>query len=106
MPPQQQFRVHSENITMAQDRTGVFQPVRATVVQIAVAWAKLWCFRPIKLLIGVGYVIVITEGLRMVVPALGIKLYNLPLLGSLRNYEGWHELDLAPFVAVLLFFFS
>jgi len=106
MPPQQQFRVRSEDIFMAQDKTGAFTPPRASAMQVAVAWARLWGFRPIKFLIGVGYVVVITEGLRMVVPALGIKLYNLPLLGGLRDYEGWHDLDLAPFVAVLLFLFS
>jgi hypothetical protein len=71
-----------------------------------IAWIKLWCFRPIKLLIGAGYVAVITEGLRMVVPALGMKLYTLPFLGTLKRYEVWHELDLAPFCAVLLFLFS
>jgi hypothetical protein len=103
---QQQFRVHAASGATTPDRAGVVRPAGRSVVQIVMAWMKLWCFRPIKLLIGIGYVIVITEGLRMVVPALGIKLYSLPLLGALRDYEGWHELDLAPFVAVLLFFFS
>jgi hypothetical protein len=42
----------------------------------------------------------------MVVPALGMKLYNLPFLGALKRFEVWHELDLAPFCAVLLFMFS
>src|SRR5581483_8063231 len=80
--------------------------VRPTRLATMIAWVKLWCFRPIKGLIGVGYVAVITEGLRMVVPALGIKLHTLPFLGALKRFEVWHELDLAPFCAVLLFLFS
>lgn len=78
----------------------------AARLALFIAYLKMWAFRPIKWLIGVGYIVVITEGLRMVVPALGMKLYNLPFLGSLRDFEIWHELDLAPFVAVLLFLFS
>jgi hypothetical protein len=91
---------------MATDLAGRMPPARATYLAIMIACLKLWCFRPIKFLIGLGYVVVITEGLRMVVPALGLKLYNLPFLGLLRSFEVWHELDLAPFVAVLLFLFS
>lgn len=73
---------------------------------VIVALVKLVGFRLIKLLVGFGYIAVITEGLRMVVPALGMKLYNMPFLGALKNYEGWHHLDLAPFAAVLLFCLS
>jgi hypothetical protein len=71
-----------------------------------IAWLRMWTFEPVKLLIGVGYVAIITEGLRMVVPALGIKLYRLPLLSFLRNYEVWHKLDLALFAGILLFALS
>jgi hypothetical protein len=73
---------------------------------VFIAWFKLWGFKLVKLLIGIGYVAVIGEGLRMVVPALGIKLYKLPLLGALRQYQGWHDLDLALFAGMLLFALS
>lgn len=79
---------------------------RASQWALAVAWFRLWSFKPVKFLIGIGYVAVITEGLRMVVPALGIKLYRLPLLGALKEYQGWHQLDLAIFAALLLFTLS
>lgn len=75
-------------------------------VDIFFACLKLWCFRLVKALIGAGYVVVITEGLRTVVPALGMKLHKMPFLGALRDFEGWHELDLAPLAAVLIFLFS
>lgn len=91
---------------MAVVDVGVARSVRPTILAMLVAWGKLWCFFPIKVLIGVGYVIIISEGLRMVVPALGIKLYNLPFLGTLKRFEVWHELDLAPFCAVLIFLFT
>lgn len=80
--------------------------VRTTQFAVVMALIKLVGFRLIKLLVGFGYVAVITEGLRMVVPALGMKLYNMPFLGALKNDEGWHNLDLAPFAAVLLFCLS
>jgi hypothetical protein len=101
-----QHRDYVKEMVMTRDTSGVYRPKEPGAFAIAMAWAKLWSFRPVKLLIGIGYVVVITEGLRMVVPALGIKLHKLPLLGSLRDFEGWHDLDLAPFAAILLFFFS
>jgi hypothetical protein len=79
---------------------------RAGRLVLAIAWLKLWGFTPVKFLIGIGYVAIITEGLRMVVPALGIKLYRLPLLGMLKDYQVWHQLDLAIFAAMLLFTLS
>lgn len=91
---------------MATLYAGEMPPARKLTPELVFAGGKLWCFRVIKALIGLGYVVVITEGLRMVVPALGIKLHSMPLLGGLRDYEGWHELELAPFAAVLVFLFS
>lgn len=79
---------------------------RVNRLALFVAWVKMWGFVPVKFLIGIGYVAVIGEGLRMVVPALGIKLYRLPLLSSLKNYEMWHKLDLAIFAGMLLFTLS
>jgi hypothetical protein len=83
--------------------TPVSRPKR---LALFIAWVKMWGFLPVKFLIGVGYVAVITEGLRMVVPALGIKLYRLPLLSALKHYEVWHKLDLALFAGMLLFALS
>jgi hypothetical protein len=86
-------------------RTGI-KTIETSWLVLLVAWAKLWGFKPVKLLIGIGYVAVIAEGLRMVVPALGLKLYKLPLLSALKAYEGWHALDLALFAGMLLFALS
>jgi hypothetical protein len=86
--------------------TGVLMPQRPSSIQVVFAWLRLWCFRLVKLLTGVGYIAIITDGLRMVVPALGLKLYKLPLLGNLREYEGWHRLDLALPAGMLLFALS
>lgn len=80
--------------------------VRLNRLALFIAWVKMWGFVPVKILIGIGYVAVITEGLRMVVPALGIKLYRLPLLSVLKDYEVWHKLDLAIFAGMLLFTLS
>lgn len=91
---------------MATLYAGEMPPDRKLTLELVFAGVKLWCFRAIKALIGLGYVVVITEGLRMVVPALGMKLHNMPLLGALKTFEGWHDLDLAPFAAVLIFLFS
>lgn len=55
-----------------------------------------------KLFLGVIYLAVISEGLRVLIPALGQKLYKLPGLSSLQDYEATHRLDLAPFFAVFL----
>jgi hypothetical protein len=101
-----QYLDYAKEIVMTRDSAGAYRAEEPSAFGIAIAWAKLWSFRPVKLVIGIGYVVVITEGLRMVVPALGIKLHKLPLLASLREFEGWHDLDLAPFAAILLFFFS
>lgn len=79
---------------------------RTLRLAIVVALLKLWGFRGCKACIGLGYIVIIAEGLAMVVPALGIKLYRMPFLGSLREYEGWHNLDLALPAAALLFLLS
>lgn len=38
----------------------------------------------------------------MMVPALGQKIYRIPGLGALRDYEATYNLDLAPFFALCL----
>lgn len=79
---------------------------RTLRLAMVVALVKVWAFRGCKALVGLGYIVMISEGLAMVVPALGIKLYRMPFLGSLREYEGWHNLDLAFPAAALLFLLS
>lgn len=53
-----------------------------------------------KVGLGIIYLAVITEGLRLTFPVLAQKLYKLPLLGFLRDYEVTYNLDLAPFFAM------
>jgi len=56
-------------------------------------------------MIGMGliYVSVISEGLRTLIPSMGQKLWKIPGLGALKDYEGTYKLDLAPFMAVFIF---
>lgn len=62
----------------------------------------LW-FVFIKIPLGVVYVAIIAEGLRTLIPPLGQKLWKLPLLTFLRDYEETHRLDLAPVMSVFIF---
>jgi len=102
----EQLRAYRDTTRPGRDCADDDATPRPGTFQLILAWMRLWGFRAVKLLIGAGYVAVITEGLRMVVPALGIKLHKLPLLGVLKGYEGWHQLDLALFGGMLLFAFS
>jgi len=69
----------------------------------AFAYLRYWLWQVgSKGVLGFIYLAVISEGLRMLVPALGQKIYKLPMLGSLRDYEETYRLDLAPFFAVFL----
>lgn len=66
---------------------------------------KVWAWKVFTLPpMGVIYVAVISEGLRFLVPALGQKLWKLPIPGFslLRDYEWSHRLDLAYFLALFL----
>jgi hypothetical protein len=58
------------------------------------AW--LWDFAA-KVILGVIYFAVISEGLRILIPPLGQKLYKLPIpfLAALEDDEVGHRLDLA-----------
>lgn len=74
-----------------------------------VDWGKLWTRIRIvlwtvfiKIPLGVVYVSIIAEGLRILVPPLGQKLWKLPLLTFLRDYEETHRLDLAPVMSVFI----
>ncbi len=55
-----------------------------------------------KVGLGTIYIAVISEGLRYMVPALGQRLYKIPGLGFLEDFEETHGLDLAPFMAIFL----
>jgi len=67
------------------------------------AHARYWAWQVAsKSILGVIYLAVISEGLRVLIPALGQKVYKLPMLGSLKDYEATYRLDLAPFFAFFL----
>ena len=67
------------------------------------AHARYWAWQVAsKAILGMIYLAVISEGLRVLIPALGQRIYKLPLLGSLKDYEATYRLDLAPFFAVFL----
>lgn len=74
-------------------------------VRAAMIWARakftLWEVI-MKGGLGVIYVSVISDGLRIVLPAFGQKLHKLPGLTFLKDYEATYRLDVAPFFAVFL----
>lgn len=55
-----------------------------------------------KAALGVVYFAVIAEGLRVVMPALGMKLYKIPGLSVLQDFEGTFRLDLAHCLSIFL----
>ena len=55
-----------------------------------------------KAILGVIYLAIISEGLRVLIPALGQKVYKLPFLSRLQDYEATCRLDMAPFFAFFL----
>lgn len=79
------------------------RPTKPIPLPLVIAHLKLWGWQLLtKGLLGFVYVAVIADGLRYLFPAFGMKLWKLPLLADLRNYEGTHRLDLAPFLALFL----
>lgn len=52
---------------------------------------------------GLIYVSVIAEGLRTLIPPMGQKLWKVPGLAALKDYEGTYKLDIAPIMAVFIF---
>jgi hypothetical protein len=46
------------------------------------------------------YISLISDGARLLISDLGRKLYKLPFLGFLQDYEGWHKLDCAHLFAL------
>jgi hypothetical protein len=55
-----------------------------------------------KCMLGVVCVGVISEGIRLMVPALGMKLHRVPGFAFAKHYDETHGMDIAPFLA---FFF-
>jgi hypothetical protein len=55
-----------------------------------------------KAILGVLYFAVISEGLRLLIPSLGMKIRKLPALDSFADYEATYRLDLAHFFAIFL----
>ena len=72
---------------------------RQVIVAQIVYW--LWTIGA-KGIIGCVYWVVISEGFRLVVPAAGKRLYKLPFLGFMEEYESLYRLDLANCMAVFL----
>lgn len=68
-------------------------------------WAKAmyWTWQIVtKVVLGVIYLAVIAEGLRLVVPALGMRVYRVPGFGALQHYEATYKLDLAMGLSVFM----
>jgi hypothetical protein len=81
----------------------VHSDARWLVVQAVVAHVKYLIWLAVtKIPLGVLYVSVMADGLRYLVPALGQKLYKLPGLSFLQDYEATYRLDLAPLFALFL----
>lgn len=55
-----------------------------------------------KVVLGVVYLSIIAEGFRVLVPVLNRRLYRLPLLGWMNDYEGTYELDMASLMSVFM----
>lgn len=62
-----------------------------------VAWMLLS-----KIPLGVLYISVMADGLRFLIPALSQKLYKIPGLSWMRDYEATYRLDLAPLFSLFL----
>ena len=71
---------------------------------------KAWAFKLVSFpVIALVYVSVISDGLRRLVPELGLPLWRaipLPGFSLLRNFEGLHKLDLAHVLSLVLLFAS
>ena len=76
------------------------RPIRWDILR---AQCRYWLWQiATKAVLSVVYFAVIAEGLRMTVPALGLKLHKTPGLTWLYDYEATHRLDLAHLLAVFL----
>lgn len=74
--------------------------------RLAWAYVKYWLWQIVtKLILGVIYFALISEGLRLLFPTLGTKLCKLPGLADLYEYESTHRLDLAHPLSILVLTF-
>jgi hypothetical protein len=73
-------------------------------MDLFIARCKLCAWVALKMVLGVIYVSVISDGLRILLPDLGKKLYKLPIpyANLLENDEVGHRLDLAHVFALFL----
>lgn len=72
-------------------------------IELALARIKLLLWTVlVKLPLAVIYVVIIADGLRYLIPPLGQKLWKIPLLTFLREYEAFYRLDLAPFMSIFI----
>lgn len=78
----------------------VARPIRWKLIQAHVRCAA-WDIAS-KLVLGVVYLAIISEGLRLVVPPLAQKIHKLPGLEGLNDYEATHALDLASLFSLFL----
>lgn len=58
----------------------------------------------VKGALGVLYICVVSEGLRFLVPGLGMRLHKVPGLSFLYDYEDLHRLDLAHVLSLFMLF--
>lgn len=63
----------------------------------------LWRIATIAAFAGV-YITVVAEGYRILIPTLSKKIFTLPFLGFLRQFEDAHRIDLAIVMSVILMF--
>jgi hypothetical protein len=56
----------------------------------------------VKGTLGVVVISIISDGMRLLIPDVGKKLYKLPFLEFMKDYEGWHKLDCAHLYALVL----
>jgi hypothetical protein len=62
---------------------------------------KSWTWQvAVKGGLAVVYVSLISDGARLLISDLGRRLYKLPFLGFLQDYEGWHKVDCAHLFAL------
>ena len=70
---------------------------------MSITCLKYWAWQVgSKTVLGLIYFAIISEGLRQIVPVLAQRLYKLPGLTFLQDYEATYRLDLAPFFALFL----
>lgn len=104
-PAQRPFRGQS---LLSPPPSNLDSQVRGTTNRRAILWAYflylLWQVAT-KLILGVIYFAIISEGLRMLLPTLGTKIHKLPGLSTLYEYELTHRLDLAHPLSILVLTF-